>query len=78
MATNPAHLSAMMAKIGLPDAFYARRFGCDAKTVWNWRNGRQIAPPRAVLWIIELAKFFRDTPAPRFPNRTGRLRDDMP
>ena len=81
MATKPENtprarqLRALMAEIGLPDAFYARRFGCDAKTVWNWRNGHQFAPPEAVQWMLRLARFFRETPAPAWGDLTQRPRE---
>jgi hypothetical protein len=77
--SSARHVRKLLEEIELTDRAAGRRFHADHKTIGGWRRGSQTAPRQIVIWLEQLADFYRRNPPPDFRELDSRgEREDEP
>lgn len=75
--SSVARVRSLMDELGLTDRWLARKFRAHHATVNNWRAGRQTPPVQIIIWMEQLADFYRRNPPPDFRELDQRGERDI-
>ena len=79
---TPADLSAALTALGWSQRELARQLGCAESSVRQWLTGKSRMRPALAAWLLDLARYHAEHPAPSAPravseNRTLWTNRDM-